>query len=74
MTSCHFKLAEEYISVAKVTVGPPLSRLIPKLFSDKQPLPNRTNSRVQITDIIGFTGKTEVIKSGHRLQSLGQTK
>lgn len=48
MTSRHFKLAEEDVSVAKVTVGPPLSRLISKLFSDEQPLPNRTDSRVHI--------------------------
>lgn len=48
MAGRHFKLAEEYVSVAKVTVGPPLSGLIPKLFSDEQPLPDRTNSRVHV--------------------------
>lgn len=42
MTSRHFKLAEEYVSVAKVTMCPPLSRLIPKLFSNEKPLPNKT--------------------------------
>lgn len=41
MTSRHFKLAEEYVSIAKVTVGSPLSRLIPKLFGDEQPLPKK---------------------------------
>lgn len=35
MTSCHIVLAEEYVRIAEVTVGPPLCRLIPKLFSDK---------------------------------------
>jgi len=39
MTSRHLELAEEYVSVAKVTVGPSLSGLIPKLFGDEQPLP-----------------------------------
>lgn len=38
MAGRHFKLAEEYVSVAKVTVGPPLCGLIPKLFGDEQPL------------------------------------
>lgn len=47
MTGRHVKLAEEYISIAKVAVGPPLCRLIAKLFSNEKPLPNKINSRVQ---------------------------
>lgn len=41
MTSCHFELTEEYVGVAKVTVGPPLSGFIPKLFCDEEPLRNK---------------------------------
>lgn len=51
MTGGHFKLVEEYMSIAEVTVGSPLSWLIPKLFSDEQPLSNRTNAMVNITVI-----------------------
>lgn len=53
MTSCHFKLAKEYVSIAKITVCPPLSRLIPKLFSNEKTLPN---SRVQSNVRSGLTG------------------
>lgn len=45
MTSCYFKLAQEYVSIAQVTVCPPLSRLVPKLFSDEKTL---SNNRVRI--------------------------
>lgn len=41
MTSCHFELTEEYVGVAKVTVGPPLRRFIPELFSNVEPLQNK---------------------------------
>lgn len=49
MTSCHFELIEEYVSVAKVTVGPPLSWFIPKLFRNVKPLQN--NESWQIVNI-----------------------
>ena len=51
MASCRFILIQEYVCIAKVTVGPPLSRLIPELFSDEQSLPDRTNSRAHISAI-----------------------
>lgn len=41
MTSRHLKLTEEYVGVAKVTVGPPLSWFIPKLFRNVEPLQNK---------------------------------
>lgn len=55
MTSCYFKLAKEYVSIAQVTVCPPLSRLIPKLFSDEKTL---SNNRVHSTVRSGLTGNT----------------
>lgn len=41
MTSRHLELTEEYVGVAEVTVGPPLSWFIPKLFCDVEPLQNK---------------------------------
>ena len=61
MACGYFKLAEENVSIAKVTVGPPLSGLIPKLFSDEQPLPNRTNHSVHITEVMIYTKHFQVI-------------
>lgn len=41
MTSRHLELTEEYVGVAEVTVGPPLSWFIPKLFCNVEPLQNK---------------------------------
>lgn len=51
MTGRHLKLAEEYVSIAKVTMSSSLRRLISKLFGDVEALPNITNCRVQITTL-----------------------
>lgn len=76
MTGRHFKLAEEYVSIAKVTVGPPLSRLIPKLFSDEQTLPNGTNSRVHVTATEVRINRIhfEVIKRNRAFTTMGSDK
>lgn len=41
MTGRHVKLFEEYVCIAKVAVGPPLSRPIPKLLSNEKALSNK---------------------------------
>lgn len=38
VTGRYLKLAEENVCIAKIAVGPPLCRLIPKLFSNKKTL------------------------------------
>lgn len=50
MTSRHIKLFEEYVCIAKVAVGPPLSRPIPKLLSNEKALSNK--KRVHVTLIL----------------------
>lgn len=49
VTSCHLKLAKEYVCIAKIAVSPPLCRLISKLFCNKKTLHNKKkNSRMKI--------------------------
>lgn len=56
------------MGVAKVAVSPPFSRLISKLFSDEQPLPNmRDQIKIRINK-----RWFEVIKTNTALKSHGE--
>lgn len=50
MSSRYFILTEEYVCVAKVTMRPPLSRFVPKLFGNEKTLKIATSSQMQTAD------------------------